>query len=161
MRSPTKVDVAHFLNGAGRSDRRRFLLPIKVQLPLIKAEEAKVDLLLDGSDDGIRIRGTIATDVTLNCYRCLEEWHTERVIRFDRTVRRLPDSDGYSLPKDGYLELDGIVIDEVVISLPTAPLCEEDCPGICSGCGVHLSAGACECVDEDRRSPFSVLSELL
>lgn len=161
MRSPMKVDVAHFMNGTGRSDRRSFLLPIGVQMPLVEAQEANVDILLEGDDEGIRLRGTIAADVTLNCYRCLEEWRTGRVIQFDRTVRRLPDADGYILPEDGCLELDGIVIDEVVLSLPTAPLCEEDCPGICSGCGVHLNAGVCKCVDEDRHSPFSVLSELL
>ena len=161
MRSPMKVDVSHFLNAPGRSERRRWVMPLMVQMPLAVAEEATVDIWLEGSDDGIRITGTVATDVNMSCYRCLEGWRSKKVIRLDRTVRRQPDGDGYTLAEEGWLQLDGIVIDEVVLSLPTAPLCDEDCRGICSGCGVHLNAEACRCVGEDRQSPFSVLSELL
>lgn len=131
------------------------------EMPLARASEAKVDILLEGRDDGIRITGEVVCDITVNCYRCLEGWDRETVITLDRTVRTLPDGDGYSLPEDGWLELDGIVVDEVVLSLPTAPLCEKDCRGICSGCGVHLNAEACKCVDEDTESPFSVLSRFL
>lgn len=161
MRSPMKVDVNRFLNSPGRSERRRWVMPVMARMPLAGVEEATVDILLEGCDDGIRIKGTVATYVEVSCYRCLEGWRSEKLIRLDRTVRRLPDGDGYILAEDGWMELDGIVVDEVVLSLPTAPLCDEDCRGICSGCGIHLNAGACECVDEDRQSPFSVLSELL
>ena len=156
-----KVDVNHFLRAAGRRDRRRFHLPLQVEMPLAGVGQAMVDVLVEGRDQGIRISGTVTADVRVNCYRCMEEWKSRRVVDLDRTVRRLPDSDGYRLPDDGWLRLDGIVIDEVVLSLPTAPLCEEDCRGICSGCGVHLNSEACKCVDEDPQSPFSVLSRLL
>lgn len=161
MRSPMRVDVNRLLNAPGRSERRRWVMPVMVQMPLAGAEEATVDILLEGCDDGVRIRGTVATEFKVSCYRCLEGWRSERSIRLDRTVRHLPDGDGYTLAEDGWMELDGIVVDEVVLSLPTAPLCDEDCRGICSGCGIHLNAAACECVDEVRQSPFSVLSELL
>lgn len=149
-----KIDVSRFLDTPGRTDRRCWVLPVTVEMPLCKAREAGVDILLEGCDDGIRIKGTVSVNITVNCYRCLDEWKSKRVIAFDRTVRRHPDADGYILPKDGWLELDGIVVDEVVISLPTAPLCEENCRGICSGCGVHLNAEECKCVDENRQSPF-------
>lgn len=130
-------------------------------MPLAETHEARVDIYLEGCNGGVRITGTVSANVRMNCYRCLEEWESERVITLDRTVRRLPDSDGYILPDDGWFELDGIVIDEVVLSLPTAPLCKRECRGICSECGLHLNAGACKCVDEDQQSPFSVLSKLL
>lgn len=156
-----RVQVSHLLSTPGRTDRRRWDVPLDVELPLARAGQARVDLVLEGRDDGIRISGTVAADARINCYRCLEEWEEEMVVSLRRTVRRLPDSDGYRLPEDGWLHLDGIVVDEVVFSLPTAPLCQEDCRGICSGCGVHLNAEACKCVEEDRSSPFSVLSEFL
>ncbi len=161
MGSLMQVEVFHLLRTPGRSDRRRWDVPLMVELPLVKTGQARVDLLLEGCHDGIRISGTVGVDVRMNCYRCLEGWKEEMVVSLDRMVRHLPDSDGYCLPEDGCLHLDGIVIDEVVISLPTAPLCEKDCRGICSGCGNHLNAEACKCVDEDRQSPFSVLSKFL
>lgn len=161
MRTPMRVEVSHLLSAPGRLDRRRWGMPMMAEMPLARASEARVDILLEGRDDGIRITGEVVCDITVNCYRCLEGWDRETVITLDRTVRTLPDGDGYSLPEDGWLELDGIVVDEVVLSLPTAPLCEKDCRGICSGCGVHLNAEACKCVDEDTESPFSVLSRFL
>jgi len=161
MRTPVKVDVSHFLDAAGRSDRRRFRLPVGVNMPLVKVEEVEADILVEGRDQGIRISGTADGDLQVNCYRCMKEWESSTRVEFDRTVRRLPDSDGYQLPAEGWLRLDGIVIDEVVLSLPTAPLCQEDCRGICSGCGIHLNGAACECVGEDPESPFAVLSQLL
>jgi uncharacterized protein len=156
-----RVEISHLLNAPGRLDRRRWDLPVMVEMPLARASEARVDILLEGCNDGIRITGSAVCDITVNCSRCLDEWKRKLVIALDRTVRTLPDSDGYSLPEDGWLELDGIVVDEVVLSLPTTPLCEKDCRGICPGCGVHMNAEVCKCVDEETQSPFSILSKFL
>ena len=161
MSSAQKVDVNHLLNSPGRCERRRFLLFLGVEMPLVRVGEAEVDILLEGEYEAIRIGGTAAFVLSVSCYRCMKEWSSHDTVDFDRTIRRHPDSDGYRLPEDGWLALDEIAIDEVVLSFPTAPLCEEDCRGICSGCGVHLNAEACECVDEDPPSPFAVLSQIL
>ena len=161
MGPPVRVQVSHLLGTPGRTDRRRWDVPLMVEMPVVRAGRARADLVLEGTHDGIRLSGTVAVDAQVSCYRCLEEWEEERVVPLDRTVRRLPDSDGYCITEDGWLRLDGIVVDEVVLSLPTAPLCENDCRGICSGCGVHLNTEACKCVVEDRTSPFSVLANFL
>ena len=161
MGPPVRVQVSHLLGTPGRTDRRRWDVPLTVEMPVVRAGRARADLVLEGTHDGIRVSGTVAVDARVNCYRCLEEWEEERVLPLDRTVRRLPDPDGYCITEDGWLRLDGIVVDEVVLSLPTAPLCEDDCRGICSGCGTHLNTEACKCVVEDRTSPFSVLANFL
>ena len=161
MGSPMQVQVSHLLQTPGRTDRCRWHVPLMVEMPVVKAGQARIDLVLEGRNDGIRISGTVAVEAQMSCYRCLQEWDDEMVVPLERTVRHLPDSDGYCLPEDGWLRLDGIVVDEVVLSLPTAPLCERDCRGICPGCGIHLNTEACKCVDEDRPSPFSVLSNFL
>ena len=31
------------------------------------------------------------------------------------------------------------LLDPVVLGLPVAPLCRDDCPGLCSECGAHLA----------------------
>lgn len=156
-----RVEASHLLRKPGRRERHQLRLDLDVKMPLVTAGEARVDLWLEGGDDGIRIRGSIVAGCHLRCCRCLEPWEGESVVEVDRTVRRLPDSDGYSLPADGGLDLGGLVLDEVVLSLPNKPLCRRDCPGICPGCGTHLNSGACQCEEEDRESPFSVLTKFL
>jgi len=48
------------------------------------------------------------------------------------------DADGYLLDGD-LLDLEPALRDALVLELPLAPLCAEDCPGLCSECGVRLA----------------------
>ena len=90
MRSPMRVEASHFLNTPGRVDRRRWVMPMAVEMPLSRTSEARVDMVVEGCDDGIRLRGTVAYHMTVNCYRCLEGWERESVITLERTVRSHP-----------------------------------------------------------------------
>ena len=40
---------------------------------------------------------------------------------------------------DDLLDLEPVVRDAIVLSLPLAPLCKDDCRGLCSQCGVDLN----------------------
>jgi uncharacterized protein len=39
------------------------------------------------------------------------------------------------------LELEGEVRDAIALAEPIAPLCREDCPGLCTVCGAELASG--------------------
>src|SRR5262249_59428827 len=48
------------------------------------------------------------------------------------------DEDGYAL--DGnLLDLEPVLRDALVLALPLAPLCRQDCPGLCVECGALLA----------------------
>ena len=47
-------------------------------------------------------------------------------------------ADGYALHGD-LLDLEPALHDALVLALPLAPLCREDCPGLCVECGVRLA----------------------
>ena len=47
-------------------------------------------------------------------------------------------ADGYSLQGD-LLDLEPALHDALVLALPLAPLCREDCPGLCVECGALLA----------------------
>jgi uncharacterized protein len=44
------------------------------------------------------------------------------------------------------VDLSPIVRERVLLSLPTLPLCDVDCRGLCARCGANLNEGACGCV---------------
>ena len=48
------------------------------------------------------------------------------------------DEDGYSLDGD-LLDLEPVLRDALVLALPLAPLCRQDCPGLCAECGALLA----------------------
>ncbi len=57
---------------------------------------------------------------------------------------RTPDEDTYPLEGD-HLDLRPLVRDALLLELPLAPLCQEDCRGLCPTCGADLNLGPCEC----------------
>ncbi|MBM4294554.1 MAG: DUF177 domain-containing protein, partial [Deltaproteobacteria bacterium] len=43
------------------------------------------------------------------------------------------------------IDLQGIVREQIILSMPLKPLCHEDCRGLCPGCGANLNREACTC----------------
>jgi len=58
------------------------------------------------------------------------------------------------------IRLDDFFGEVIALTMPLQPLCDEDCAGICSHCGVDLAVTRCDCVDEQIDSPFAVLAKL-
>jgi len=58
------------------------------------------------------------------------------------------------------LDLGPIVIEYAVLDLPPSPVCRDDCPGLCPGCGVELATMSCSCDTEVRDDRWSALDEL-
>jgi uncharacterized protein len=57
------------------------------------------------------------------------------------------DDDDLDLyPYDGEeVDLAPLLRDQVVLAIPFAPLCDEDCKGLCPVCGIDLNTGSCTC----------------
>ena len=58
------------------------------------------------------------------------------------------------------IRLDELFGEVIALAMPLQPLCREDCPGVCTHCGIDLAVSQCECVDEKIESPFAVLAQL-
>ena len=60
-----------------------------------------------------------------------------------------------------HFEIDGLVREAVLLSLPLKPLCSEGCPGLCPICGVDLNKSHCECKRENTDPRWDQLKSLL
>ncbi|HKC73532.1 MAG TPA: YceD family protein [Chloroflexota bacterium] len=45
--------------------------------------------------------------------------------------------------------------------MPTQPLCQADCAGLCPTCGTNRNTTACGCETADAYRPFAALAELV
>ncbi len=43
------------------------------------------------------------------------------------------------------MDLSPLIREQVLLALPTRPLCQEDCRGLCPHCGINLNRSACGC----------------
>ncbi len=137
----------------------------------------KLEVWLESSPDGIRVKGGINGSVAMECTRCLEGFRQELDIRVDEFYRRpgmgALSSDGRELPgaeiqeedeyiiDEGVIDLNLLVNDAVLLSLPIKRLCSEDCGGLCQHCGINLNRGECGCGSESIDPRLEVLRTLL
>ena len=120
----------------------------------------RFDLELAPIGGGITVMGEIEATVVHRCYRCLAEWEEDVV----RDVAQLitaegEDDDDYRLEGDTF-DFENMIRDELILSLPIAPLCRSDCKGLVDAAGTDLNTDFSE-DERDESSPFSVLKDLL
>lgn len=61
------------------------------------------------------------------------------------------DLDVYTY-EDDVIDLEPLLREQLILALPYAPLCKEDCKGLCSRCGADLNETTCSC-DRDTTDP--------
>lgn len=156
-----KVEVFPTLQVLSDSGECEFLEPIAVELSVWREY------------DHIRVRGSVATAVRVNCSRCLTPF--ENRIRSAFTMiymkrkQELLDEDEVELGEEDLVSVayDGDEIDfapevaeQVVMELPLKPLCRVDCLGLCTTCGADLNAGECGCERGSFNIKFAALKNL-
>ena len=119
----------------------------------------------------IDIKGELSARVPMQCARCLDGYVQELAREFTQILARSPSGDSEeeielattdldrSELEGDTLDLEEILREELLLSVPSKPLCREDCKGICPGCGAELNTVACTCPPEiDDR--WAALTEL-
>ena len=117
-----------------------------------------LDLRLESVLEGVLVSGSADLQVSAECSRCLEtfDWHEEidltELFRYPTTDARgaiveEEDESEDPLPvlQDDLIDLEPVLRDAVVLDLPLAPLCREDCKGLCPVCGTNFNTGSCQC----------------
>jgi uncharacterized protein len=112
--------------------------------------EAEAEVTLHPFEGGIDVEGTVRAPWVGTCRRCAEPVTGALQIdvreRFaDDTLASASDDELYPIV-DEDIDLAPLVRDAIVLELPMAPLCREDCAGLCPQCGANRNEGDCGCV---------------
>ncbi|MBU8809738.1 DUF177 domain-containing protein [Mycolicibacterium goodii] len=154
-RSPLVIDVSRLGRRPGSmlTHRETVPSPSRIGLDLIAIErgaDLNLDLRLESVSEGVLVTGTVSAPTVGECARCLtsisgdvEIELTELFAYPDSTTDETSESDeiarvGGSGQPDT-VDLEQPIVDAVGMTLPFAPLCEPDCPGLCPDCGVPLA----------------------
>ena len=101
-----------------------------------------LDMRLESVSEGVYVSGTVSAPLDGECVRCLDGLTEELTVEIGELFA-YPDSvtdettDDDELPRvvDDHVDVEQTVRDAVVLALPLAPLCVDDCPGLCPDCG--------------------------
>ncbi|MEY2476494.1 MAG: hypothetical protein QOG87_1809 [Actinomycetota bacterium] len=162
---PFVVSVAALRKRAGN----RRAVELEGPLPGLKVTGSAVsdtapvraDLLLEGlQGEAILATGTVATTWEGACRRCLGPASGTLEVEVRELFEAASDAEEtYPLSGDR-VDLEPLVRDAVLLELPQAPLCMEECKGLCPTCGINRNEGTCACEPTNRDPRWAALDEL-
>ena len=122
------------------------------------------------TDRGILARGTLRTEITVTCSRCLRSCPLALTLDVEEeyypttdvlTGAPLPLPDGYfTIDEHHILDLAEAIRQYAVLAIPMKPLCQENCTGLCPTCGHNLNLGPCDCPQQEIDPRWSGLLKL-
>ncbi|HEY0724848.1 MAG TPA: DUF177 domain-containing protein [Pyrinomonadaceae bacterium] len=119
------------------------------------------------------VNGHVETRAQVECDRCLQpveipvstdfaleyvtgsEYEAARAVELTEAEMSIAVFDGEAI------DIDEIVKEQVVLTVPTRMLCREDCKGICPECGADRNSGECSCSTNEIDPRWAALKKLI
>ena len=89
--------------------------------------------------EGILATGEVDADAEGQCSRCLDPIKLVVEVDFQELFAYSGTEEDEFLVQDDQIDLEQVIRDAVVLSLPFQPVCSADCLGLCPECGVKLA----------------------
>ncbi len=103
-----------------------------------EGEPVRLDVRLESLHDGILVSADVDTVARGECVRCLID--VEQAVEVEiRELFAYSRDDAFDyVVQETQVDLEPVVRDAVVLSLPFQPVCQVECTGLCPQCGVRL-----------------------
>ncbi|MBO3746289.1 DUF177 domain-containing protein [Streptosporangiaceae bacterium NEAU-GS5] len=106
-----------------------------------KDADVELDFRLEAVVEGVLATGTATAPLSGECSRCLDPVTSDIEVDFQELFFYEAEEAGEddSLLDGELFDLEPVFRDAVVLALPLSPVCSDDCPGLCTECGVKLA----------------------
>ena len=148
----------------------RQVVDIKAAIPELSVSSAwvedgtlvKLKGTLESVYSGVMFVGIATVDVVTECRRCLRLTAIELEVRISELFEQdYLEEEGDTYPIEGeFVNLLDMLRDAIVLELPRAPLCLNECAGLCQRCGANLNEIDCGHDDDDIDPRFKILDQL-
>ena len=153
-----RVEALNATLASAATQDYEFIAPLQVHVTYSRSQ---MDLFFDGEVQG-RARGI--------CGRCLESYPLDvaqefslvltPATRLSGEIELAPGDLTQSFYEGTEIDLTPLVYEQIMLALPTRPLCGEECRGLCPQCGSNRNTGHCACVVETGDPRWSALRNL-
>lgn len=122
---------------------------------LLETGARSVDATIDAihTDPGVLVEGSATALIAGQCSRCLKDCLTRVRAEFaeqyyamvdvvNGAPRQGPPVETKTIGSDFRIDLTPLVAEELILATPFAPLCRDDCKGLCLECGADLNLGS-------------------
>lgn len=119
-----------------------------------------VEVRLEAVNEGVVAKGTVSAPWSGECRRCLRPIESVLVADVLEVYEDEPVEGETSKLDHDRVDLEPLAREAVLLGLPLAPLCRDDCLGLCAECGADRNAGDCGHTVEVVDDRWSALSEI-
>jgi uncharacterized protein len=109
----------------------------------------RVDVVLESVVQGILVSGPVRGEMSFRCARCLRPFSRDFSVEVTELFAAGASSADEAYPLgEGTIDLEPMIRDAVMLSMPFSPVCQEECLGLCERCGGNRNLGECTCSPE-------------
>ena len=120
-------------------------------------KKISVTLTAEKKPEGIQVIGSFDAKVQLVCVRCLELLSYPLAVKINQDYRSYahqPSVGAITLESEetsiaffsgDFIEVNDIICEQILLSIPMKPLCQENCRGLCPQCGQNKNHNNCTC----------------
>ena len=127
----------------------------------IKFNDLKLKGFYISDSKTVRFIGEVFVSCLFECDRCLREFSKDFVFKFSEVYSFNAEEEDLLISRNNTVDLQPLVYDTIITSLPIERLCKKDCKGLCAHCGIDKNFSSCSCEDVDEDNPFAILRGLV
>ncbi|MFJ4045072.1 YceD family protein [Microbacterium sp. NPDC089987] len=144
MNGPFFLPVRDIVRKPGEMREHRFEVTLREKwgegIVAVEAGEIlDLDVRLESVHEGILVSGTADSEYSGECGRCLTEISAPVEVEFQELFAYPGEEETDFEVQDDHVDLETLVRDAVVLSLPFQPVCQPDCPGLDPNTGEKLA----------------------
>ena len=161
---PLTVGVADLLRSPGshRDEHLEAVLDDLEVLGSVVPDGAAVslDVRLEAVNEGVVVKGAVTAPWLGECRRCLRPVEGRLSAEVLEVFEDEPVEGETSKLDVDRIDLEPLAREAVLLELPLAPLCADDCAGLCPTCGAELDGADCGHAVTPRDERWAALDQL-
>ena len=141
------LPVRDIVRHPGEMREHAFTVPLREQwgegiVSLQAGSDLELDVRLESVHEGILVSGTADGTYVGVCGRCLTDISAPVEVEFQELFAYPGEEETDFEVQDDHVDLETLVRDAIVLSLPFQPVCQPDCPGLDPVTGERLTENA-------------------
>jgi uncharacterized protein len=145
--NPLRLNVGYLYNKPIGTSRE---VPVdfdKIKIEDLLVKDLESTVRISRTREGLLLQVSAQARVETSCVRCLDDFFLPIEVDFEELYQfpsRHREETDLILPADGYIDLDPLYWEYLILAIPIKRLCTEDCKGLCVICGANLNETTCE-----------------
>lgn len=145
--NPLRLNVGYLFNKPIGTSREVPVNFDEIQIEDLQVRDLESIVRISRTREGLLLQVSAEAKVKTTCVRCLDEFFLPVEIEFEELYQFLSrnrEETDLILPTDGYIDLDPIYREYLILAMPIKRLCKKACKGLCVICGENLNETTCE-----------------